>query len=371
MKFTTEARFLHAGLKTVLAVIEQKVSAEALRSVRLRMEGGHLSVEGTDLNLYIKTDIDVIDGDDDFDAIVPAKLLEAAIRFAGAAPVEIKRTEDSIHVIVGDRDQLYTINTKMQVSDWPEFVSSDAAWQTYETFSNGQFAQMLDIVQVGISTEETRYYLNGVYWEPGHLVATDGHRLVRHAYKHTCGLEAKAIIPRKAVYILTKQASNDLISQYRQRGDIVDLRFYYGRTVLSVKTIDGTFPDYRRVMPKDEEERTPMKIEASKLHNAVSRAKAFFKAAGSRNAIGFKEIDGETYLHSRTVFHEEDIAFVAKLHTPWPEGADFFGVNVHYLKDFTPKSGAATLFLGGSGSPILIRHELQPDVERILMPMRV
>lgn len=408
-------RDLAAALKSVLTVIEQRNTIPILGCVRLKEEGARLTVEGTDLDMVLKTDCDVLDSSEDgFDAVVPAKMLAAAVKYAGAAPVDLvlemetrKRDKTKMKldaddqpqgivkvgeeevvryrltVIIADGDARFDIELSSSPSDWPDMLESFAGddAQVYETFSNGHFKKMLDTVAVAISTEETRYYLNGVFWEPGSFVATDGHRLVRHTYKHTSEAgEVKAIIPRKTVNVLRGLANGDVITKFYRKTPTNPaskeklppyLILMFGNYRLTTKTIDGMYPDYKRVIPDASRADKVLTFDGERLRDAVNRVLQVHIANGSRGrAISFKQDDEGKVILSSSAMGE--FTATAKTFAEWPEEFDITGLgyNGHYLLQFV-QPGKMRLATEGSGSPALISFEGEEDITRVVMPMRV
>ena len=408
-------RDLAAAMKTVLTVIEKRTTIPILSCARLKIEGAHLTIEGTDLDMTIKTACDVLSSSEDgFDAVVPAKMLAAAVKYAGAAPVDLviemetrKRDKTKMKldaddqpqgivkvgeeevvkyrlaVIIADGDARFDIELSYSPADWPDVIwpFDGGDWQIYDTFSNGHFKKMLDTVAVAISTEETRYYLNGVFWEPGSFVATDGHRLVRHTYKHTSEAgNVKAIIPRKTVNVLRGLAKGDVITKFYRKPPENPaskeelppyLIFMFGNYRLTTKTIDGTYPDYKRVIPDASRADKVLTFDGERLRDAVNRVLQVHIANGSRGrAISFKQDDEGKVILSSSAMGE--FTATAKTFAEWPEEFDFTGLgyNGHYLLQFV-QPGKMRLATEGSGSPALISFEGEEDITRVVMPMRV
>lgn len=391
-------RDLAAAMKTVLTVIEKRTTIPIIQCARLKIEGPHLTIEGTDLDMTIKTACDVLEADHDFDAVVPAHILAAAVKYAGAAPVDlmtnVEKVENrldkkgegrigySLTVSIADGDTVFEIDQCLPVADWPT-LNTEAAKHTkaYETFSNGHFKKMLDTVAVAISTEETSYYLNGVFWEPGSFVATDGHRLVRHTYKHTSEAgNVKAIIPRKTVNVLRGLAKGDVITKFYRKPPTNPaskeelppyLIFMFGNYRLTTKTIDGMYPDYKRVIPDASRADKVLTFDGERLRDAVNRVLQVNIANGSRGrAISFKYDDEGKVILSSSAMGE--FTATAKTFAEWPEEFDFTGLgyNGHYLLQFV-QPGKMRLATEGSGSPALISFEGEEDITRVVMPMRV
>lgn len=393
MHIEVEGRHLAKALKTVKTVIERRNTIPILSMVRITLNVGRITVAGTDLDMELSAQIDIISASDTFDMVIPASLLYEAVRFAGSAVVRIEDREDvaeperpgrknekptvlkSIVVTIGDGDQEYRFLQQSKPDDWPELLPASPTMPTeLETFTNGLLRDLLDVAAQCISTEETRYYLNGVFWQgTGAFTATDGRRLASRTYKPTSEAAVSEIIPRKAVAILREIAGGD-VRTYSV--GTCKLAFVAGNMRLVTKTIDGTFPDYNRVIPKQEPGDFLFVFEAERLKDALARAIAFYRGQG-RTALAFKQGKAADIIVSGNSGYEPfmrtETSFTAKTFAPWPDQmeAPTFGLNMHYLNTFVPKTGTVTLRVKDAGSPILVQIEGEEDVTRVIMPMRV
>lgn len=400
---TVTGKDLFAAMNSVMAAIEPQTSIPILKMVRLTVHPDKLTVTGTDLDMELTADVDVLSAEGELDICVPADLLRASVRFAGVSPVVIRvdevehnraasidsdktrrevYTKTEVTVDVAGGDQVFVIIDNAPASDWPE-LAAGADFMAYESFTNGQLVEILERVAVAISTEETRYYLNGIYWEPGRFTATDGHRLVSHPYKGMLptpkGSNApiSAIIPARAVKVLLSQAKGDIrTAVFPKPGGVPLLKFDYGDMRLVTKTIDGTFPDYPRVIPKEEPTDTKVSFSAAILRQALLSAVTFYKINRSRNGIAIRNDDGRAVLTTKAEKPDNQMqggAFTARTFADWPKDSTMthIGLNMRYLLDFVPKGGNLVLQMKDSGAPARVMVEGQDDVTRIVMPMRV
>lgn len=406
---TVEGRTLAAAMKTINLVVERRTTIPILTMVRLRIKDqSWLELIGTDLDMHIATFIDVIDlGSADFDVCVNAATLERIARQAGPAPVKITprppqepRGEgdkvkvstvveyQTVDIDVAEGDASYTLQGQ-PAADWPSFPDVKE-WKPLESFTNGRLASLLDKVSPCISTEETRYYLNGVCWQIDtigrHMVATNGHRLAACTYDNNPDEAAASsiIIPHTAVKVLSKIAKGK-DAAVSDATELHHLRFDIGRVTLLTKTIDGTFPDWRRVVPKD----VPHTIEfdADLLRQAVERVTMLSSERGRAVRI-FRDVDDKAAVMVRNPGSGEA---TAKAFATWPTvpadpprpehgdgitygglpGFTSFGFSARYLMQaLGKKPGKFTLRYTDSGSPFLV-DDGDEEMTRVLMPMRV
>ncbi|MBY5733530.1 hypothetical protein HFO26_25085 [Rhizobium leguminosarum] len=400
---TVTGKDLFAAMNAVMAAIEPQTSIPILKMVRMTVHPDKLTVTGTDLDMELTADVDVLSAEGKLDICVPAELLRASVRYAGVSPVVIRvdeieynraasidsdktrrevYTKTEVTVDVAGGDQVFVIIDNAPASDWPE-LAPDAAWMAYESFTNGQLLEILERVSVAISTEETRYYLNGIYWEPGRFTATDGHRLVTHPYNAMLptpkGSNApiSAIIPARAVKVLLAQAKGEIrTAVFPKPGGVPLLKFDYGDMRLVTKTIDGTYPDYPRVIPNDEPTDTKVSFSAAILRQALLSAVTFYRINRNRNGIAIRNEDGRAVLTTKAEKSDNQMqggAFTARTFADWPKDSTMthIGLNMRYLLDFVPNGGNLVIQMKDSGAPARVMIEGQDDVTRIVMPMRV
>ena len=239
----------------------------------------------------------------------------------------------------------------------------------------GDLIRLIDKTKFAISTEETRYYLNGLYLhsvvEGGvaklRAVATDGHRL---ALAEMIAPEGSAgtpgvIVPRKTV--------NEARRLLEDAGETVDLalspqkvRFEFGGAALTSKVIDGNFPDYVRVIPRDNDR--VMMVDNKLFAKAVDRV-ATISAEKSRSVRMAIE-PGRVIL---TVRNMEAGQAVEEIEVDYDGESFELSFNARYLLDVTDQIGAelAEFRFGGPNDPALVLDPTDPDVRYVLMPLRV
>jgi DNA polymerase-3 subunit beta len=356
--------------------------------------------------MEITTDVDLIAGDGDTDVCLPAHLLERIARQAGPAPVKIRAGTEGAQIDVADGDATYDLQGYPS-TDYPEL--SSGAWTPVESFTNGRLASILDRVSTCISTEETRYYLNGVNWSIDTfgrcMTATDGHRLASARYDADGDDKPMSvIIPYGAVRVLRKlakgqdvgvngvwnsgtpaQEANPLAgyaggAKEAVPPNVTRLEFCIGSTRLVTKTIDGTFPDWRRVVPKE----TPHAIDfdADLLRTALERVTMMASESGRAVRI-YRGEDGKAALSIKNADSGEGHA---KAFATWPdvpadpkESAErhrpptysSFGFNAAYLKAALGNNPRKFILrFADSGSPFIV-DDGDEEMTRVLMPRHV
>ena len=305
---------------------------------------------------------------------LPAQALAGIAHVAGAMPVRIVRgsgeEEVKTTISLGDDEAVYTLDA-LPAADFPSDLVVRGA--LLETFSNGQLATQLDKVRAFISTEETRYYLNGVCWHRGPLgsrfVATDGHRLACCRVSPDPVDEVARIIPRKAINLISKHMAGLDVRVYDREGGgyLSGLAFVVDGLSIRTKLIDGTYPEFDKIVAPCVEKAGAFAIALKRpdVSAALARLGVFGRDIG--RAIRFDEQDGRLVL----VRSGDGDRARAKTASAWPEGLAPFGLNAVYFGDMVSGCmGDVTLGLSAPGDPLLITDS-DPEMTRILMPMRV
>lgn len=364
---TVEGRTLKQALRALIETVDRGMSVPVLACVKLSLSAGGLRLDATDLDVTVTAEIDVIDGAGEWSLCLGAHALAGIAHVAGVMPVRIE-PGDKATVTLGEGEAVYTLDP-LPAADFPEGIVETG--ELIERFGNGGLVALLDKVRAFISTEETRYYLNGVAWQRGafgsRIAVTDGHRLAMCLYDSEAQEPATWIIPRKAVALLAKHFAVRDVAVHAAAGGKFGLVFASERLTLATKLIDGVYPDIDKVI-------APCVAGAGTFALALKRPEALAAVARllvlGRNvgrAIKLEACDGRLALERKG----DSGGARAQMSSAWPEGLPAFGVNGGYFADMVAGcDGDVTLGLASAGAPILVR-DADPAMTRILMPMRV
>ena len=372
MRVILERSNLLKSLGHVHRVVERRNTIPILSNVLLTTEGGNLEMKATDLDLEM-TEAAPASIEQGGGTTVPAHLLYDIVRKLPDGAEVMLKTDDSgnsMSVIAGRS------NFRLQClpqADFPEL----SAGQFSHTFSikSEDLKLLIDRTQFAISTEETRYYLNGIFLhtiEVGsklmlRAVATDGHRLARAEIEAPAGSEGMPgiIIPRKTVGELQKLLDEPDVTVQVQLSD-TKIRLQIGTVVLTSKLIDGTFPDYQRVIPTSNDKE--LVIDRQSFSAAVDRVSTVSTERG--RAVKLSIADGHVTL---TVNNPDSGSATDELPASYEAEAIEVGFNARYLLDVAGQlSGNNARFLfADAGSPTLIQDTADERVLYVLMPMRV
>lgn len=349
MKLTITREALNRVLTAVGRVIEARNTIPILGSVLLEAENGKLTVTGTDLDI-VATASAQADIEQAGAICVDAKLLSDIAKKAGDSDISLSLADDKLVVKSGrSRFSLATL----PAADFPDFGAA-----SFTADFDIDLAALFAPVQFAISTEETRYYLNGVFLKGGasEAVATDGHRLARNrgpALPDFAGI----IVPRKTVGLLPKGAARVSVSDTK-------IRVVAGDFVLTSKLIDGTFPDYNRVIPAANEK--VVTVDRDAMMKAADRVVTISSERGK--AVKLSIAPGAIAMSARSDFGDAQDEVAADYSG---EPMDI-GFNSLYVRDIFAvlPAGPVTLKLNDGGSPALITGGLD-GWDGVLMPVRV
>lgn len=226
------------------------------------------------------------------------------------------------------------------------------------TIAEATLLKTLSATRPCISTEETSYYLNGTYLHAvdGKLiaVATDGHRLAKYAPQIDWHLEA-AIIPKKTVDILIRNMAKDTNRKINisQKGNRIEVE--HDNWTIQSKVIDGTFPDYTRVIPSKNDS-----IEITLTHAGLQR----IPSGSAHQSLAIRLAPDEGKMTAK--IWGDDIEFSVPITGRGPA----IGFNERHLKVFARQFGTIRLQGNSAGDPCLVTAE-DPDYTGVIMPMRV
>jgi DNA polymerase III subunit beta len=253
MKFTIEATTLRQAARCAALVVAKRASVPVLSNVLIEACGAWVSLRGTDIDNELSETVTAERIEAEGAATVNAKsLLALAKGWAKGSLVEVE--QDGGRLIFRNRRSSADLAT-LRADDMPKMVNRERPHVF--TLPAATLLAEIERVRHAISSEETRYYLNGIFWHAQgasllRMVAIDGHRLAKSEIDVPAGATGMApvIIPRATVEVLRKILSGRNRPAVQAQIGKDQLRFAMGGTVLLAKPVDGTFPDYERVIPR-------------------------------------------------------------------------------------------------------------------------
>ncbi|HEY8031082.1 MAG TPA: DNA polymerase III subunit beta [Methylocella sp.] len=378
MKVTLERAALLKSLGHVHRVVERRNTIPILSNVLLRAEDMSLLLKATDLDLEI-TERLAADAGPAGATTVPAHILYEIVRkLPDGAQVSLESHGESGQLQLRSGRSRFNLQS-LPDSDFPDLATGEFTHSF--TLAAGNLKRLIDKTQFAISNEETRYYLNGIFLHTpdveGHMmlraVATDGHRLARidiPAPNGAIGMPG-VIVPRKAVLEVQKLIE-DASMDVRVEISAAKARFTFGpsagagQVVLTTKLIDGTFPDYMRVIPSGNDKR--LIVERAPFAAAVDRVSTISSERG--RAVKLAVADAKLTL---SVTNPDSGSAIEELDVDYDSAPIDIGFNARYLLDITEQLDSDTVLfkLADPGSPTLVQDRDGAAALYVLMPMRV
>ena len=372
MKATIERATLLRCLSHVQSVVERRNTIPILSNVLIEASAeGSLRVMATDLDLQVVEHMAAVSVEAPGAITVSAHLLfDIARKLPDGAQVSLQTSDNRLVIKSGrSRFQLPTLPR----DDFPQIVEGDLP--TSFEIGAATLAQLIDRTRFAISTEETRYYLNGIFFhvtdDEMKAAATDGHRLARYTIPRPAGAEGMpdVIVPRKCVAELRKLLDESLDSAVLVDLSASKIRFSMGganAVVLTSKLIDGTFPDYTRVIPTGNDKL--LRLDPKSFYDGVDRV-ATIATEKTRAVKMALENDRVTL----SVTSPDNGTAAEEIAAEYSSTAFEIGFNANYLKDILGQVDGDTveLHLADAGAPTLIRQNDKSPALYVLMPMRV
>lgn len=367
MKATIERATLLKSLSHVQSVVERRNTIPILSNVLIdAREDGSIRLMATDLDLQV-------------DEAVPANVSQP-----GATTVSAHTFFDIVRKLPeGSQVELAAADGKMQVNagrarfnlstlprdDFPVIAEGDLP--TRFELPAATLRQIIDKTRFAISSEETRYYLMGIFLHVADdqlkAAATDGHRLARVTVAKPEGADGMpdVIIPKKCVGELRK-----LLDEVEGTVEVslspTKVRFVLGHAVLTSKLIDGTFPDYNRVIPTANDKL--LKLDPKSFSSGVDRVSTI---ASEKTRAVKMAVDRDRVTLSVT--SPENGTAAEELPADYSADGLEIGFNARYLLDILGQieGDSVEVHLADAAAPTLLRENDKSSALYVLMPMRV
>ncbi len=372
MKVTLERNHLLKSLGHVHRVVERRNTYPILANVLIEAEDNALKLRATDLDIEVTETVPAMVSTSGATTVPAHTLFEIVRKLADGAEVHIETDGAEQMRITSGRSRFFL--SCLSPDGFPDLKSGDFPHEF--SIPASDLAGLIARTQFAISNEETRYYLNGIYFhtieENGaqllRAAATDGHRLARTDVAAPAGSEAMPgiIVPRKTVTEVQKLLDG-MEGEVAVELSDTKIRLSLGEVVLLSKLIEGTFPDYEQVMPKNNDKE--MQVDTAGFSAAVDRVSTIASERGGK-AVKLSLSEGMLEL---SVTNPEHGNANEELPVSYEDDSFEIGFNARYLLDILAqiKSENAVFLFGDSGAPTLVRDEKEANALYVLMPMRV
>ena len=372
MKVNVERAALLRSLGHVHRVVERRNTIPILANVLIRAEEGKLALKATDLDLEVIETVPAEVGPAGA-TTVPAHMFYDIVRkLPEGTQILLEASGERGSLAIRAGRSRFSLQT-LPETDFPDLAAGEMTHKF--TLTAKELKRLIDKTQFAISTEETRYYLNGIYLHTApngnatalRAVATDGHRLAQLDLPVPAGADGMpgVIVPRKTVTEV-QRLIEDGDAQIGIELSQSKIRFTLADVVLTSKLIDGTFPDYARVIPLGNDKK--LTIDKGDFAAAVDRVSTVSSERGRAVKLaisGSKLVLSVTNPDSGSASEELEVEYEA-------DPLDI-GFNSRYLLDIAGQieGESAVLKLADPGSPTLIQDRDTKDALYVLMPMRV
>lgn len=368
MEFSIQRSELLAGLYLTQGIVERRTTIPILGNVLIQTAGDGVIVAATDQEIAVRRQCTAAVKKKGTITVGARKLYEM-VREIPEGEVRIRQQDNNWIEVAAGKSRFRVVG--LDPREFPAMPEPPASEPSIRV-AGETLQQMIEYTLFAVSADETRVNLNGIHVEAGadnqlRFVATDGHRLamVSRAVDHLA-LPAPVTIPRKAVMELRKvlESGEDLIELFVQGGVAHASR---GRVQMSMRLVEGEFPDYNQVIPKKSERHAT--IDAASLHAALRRV----SVVSSERTRGVRLQLESQKLELSTI--NPDVGEAAEeLEIEYDGSPVGVGFNARYLIDVLtvlPSDKRIELGLNDEVSPGVVRASDDPDYCYIVMPMRL
>ena len=375
MKLKVNSSDLSKALSHLQGVVELRHTLPILSNVIIKAEDTQLKLSSTNLDILcseqISANID-INGEISVPAIT---LHEIVKKLPQGSDIDISMDENGNSINIKSGRSRFNLST-LPTDDFPDISQDDLSVKF--VMSVDDLKTMIDKTKFAISNEESRYYLNGIFFHSAHKngidvlrsVATDGHRLAQcdmplpHGAENMSGI----IIPKKTTLEL-RRILDDANGDVQIELSSSKVKFVFSEIELVSKVIDGTFPDYTKVIPENNDKK--LKTNITELKGAIERVSAIAvseetKSRGLKLVIENNKLQLLANSASKgSAIEELDVDFIHdKLE---------IGFNSRYLLDIITEidGNEVTLNFSDPAAPVLIVDDAEDNLFFVLMPMRI
>jgi DNA polymerase-3 subunit beta len=375
MEFKINSSDLLKALSHIHGIVEVRHTLPILSNIILKAKENELSLSSTNLDIYcadkIKAEVS-IEGEISVSAVT---FFEIVKRLPSGSEVVMTMEEGENEIILKCGRSKFNLST-LKTDDFP--IISDNDLSTNFILSADELIRIIDKTKFAVSNEETRYYLNGIFLHKAdrnsiqflRAVATDGHRLAQYDIPLPQGAEeiTGIIIPKKTIFELRKvldDANGDVSISLNEN----KIKFTFNDLKIISKVIDGTFPDYTKVIPQNNNKN--FKTNNNELKNAIDRVSAVAANEESKSkAIKLSLEDNKLNLsvESQSKGSANEIIDIS-----YDGDKVDIGFNSKYIIDICNEVDGeeVDISLLDSVSPAIILDKTDENLFFVLMPMRI
>ena len=371
MEFSINRDIFLKSLSHAYGIIEKKTTLPILSNVLIEAKNKKIKIIATDLDIIYSEEILVEDIKKEGSTTTSVSILYDILRKLEP------NSKVELNLLSPNKLKLISGNSKFNLlclpSDNFPLSEEDISDKTFE-ISSQQLLKLLNKTKISISNDETRHYLNGIYLHKIQLenksflcgVATDSHRLSSSSVEIASSANIESIIlPKKTIFqliSLLEQTNNPIkISNNKSK-----IKFEMDIGVLISKVIDGRFPDYNKVIPKDNDK--TLEIKLNDFKNSIDRV----TTVSSDRKEGLKMFITKDNLQL-TVNNPNSGEGVENIKAKFNSSDLNISFNSRYLSDIASliENESIVINLKDSGSPVLIKDFLDKNSFHVVMPMKI
>jgi DNA polymerase-3 subunit beta len=367
MKLALDRSTLLKAMSHAQSVVEKRNTLPILSNVLIQADKKAVTIRATDLDIEIVEVINAAVVEEEGVTTVPAHMLYDIIKkIPDGAQISLEEKDGRLNIAAGRSK--FTLAT-LPDTDFPS-VGEQKFTSTYQIAAQ-HLQKLIDKVKFAIAIEETRHYLGGIYLHTAdnalRSVATDGHRLARFDVSLPNGAENApgVIVPRKTVTELRKLLDDPETSVTISVSE-TKIKFVCDGVTLTSRVIDGTFPDYTRVIPSNNT--LILQATPDKLSSSVDRVST---VSSERTRAVKMSLNKDTL--SLVVNSPEHGNAVEELDVSYNSDPLDIGFNAKYLQEIMNQieSDTAQFEFDSPTAPTLVRDPADESALYVIMPMRV
>ncbi len=376
MDFVINRREFLKGLAIMQGITGRRTTLPILSHILMEWQNDSLTITGTDLETAIKEDLKVSTYRNG-KASVSAKKLYEIVRELPEEDIQIEKNDETHWIIIRCGKSTFNL-AGLDPEEFPSLPPYKE--EQFSQIPSKLLKDMIEKTSFAASNEESRYHLNGVFLvqkkkqdkDVLRMVATDGHRLslIDREIQRIQGIDKGVIIPKKGILEI-KRIIGDMDEE--ERMDIYFNQtngfFRIGKSLMIIRLIEGEFPEYEQVIPKDNDKK--LLLDKYKVYGSLKRVSTMVSERGE----GIKLLLKNNLLELSS-FHQ-DFGDAKEEVDIFYDGPTFeIGFNVRYLIDALNviDTDQVKMELKDEGSPCLIRPNITSEIEDqlcIIMPMRL
>jgi DNA polymerase-3 subunit beta len=372
MRLVIERGALLKALNHVTSVVERRNTIPILSNVLLKAKKGKLRLTATDLDIEVVETVKADVSQEGGTTVLAHVFNDIVRKLPDGAQIELSLGAEDGRMSLSSGPANFALQV-LPPDDFPD-ISTGKMSHSFEMPAKAMKA-LIEKTRFAISTEETRYYLNGIYLHAVEsdgkkllrAVATDGHRLAQVEVPLPDGADGMpgVIVPRKTVFEVSKMVEDSDATIKLELSD-AKIRFVVGDIVLTSKLIDGTFPDYGRVIPEGNDK--ILSVSKAEFSSAVDRVSTLSSDKG--RAVKLKIGGGKLVL---SVNNPDSGSATEELDVDYKDDELEIGFNARYLLDIASQleGDDAQFLLADPGSPTMVRDGKETSALYVIMPMRV